>query len=196
MINNYEYHAIGSYKSNLFDLIIKDELSEYLIDLLMPNLEDNRFDKIDNFLGGTFTYNNADGSSELVKLKGHLSDVPFVYTTISDTRNVICMDTNIVKSSPSTKEMLVELFIMCNKTSLALDSSVKLKYRNLGYIGKNRLDIAVALLGDIINNSLKFGIGKLTPTPSNPVSSYYPNNDYFGKILRYTCSDFMIDYTG
>ena len=65
----------------------------------------------------------------------------------------------------------------------------------MGYIGKNRLDIAVAILGDIINGSKEFGIGQLNPIPYNPVKAYYPSQDYFGKILNYSCDDFMKDYT-
>lgn len=44
---NYEYHALGSYKDELFKLILQHELSELLIDILMPTIEDERFDKID-----------------------------------------------------------------------------------------------------------------------------------------------------
>ena len=91
---NYEYHALGSYKEKLFQLFVKDEKSDLLIDILMPVIEDSRFDKIDNFIGGSFKY-IQDGNVELVDLKQHLFDVPFVYSTVTDTRNVICIDTNL-----------------------------------------------------------------------------------------------------
>ena len=53
---NYEYHALGSYKEKLFQLFVKDEKSDLLIDILMPVIEDSRFDKIDNFIGGSLIY--------------------------------------------------------------------------------------------------------------------------------------------
>ena len=191
---NYEYHALGSYKNELFQLIMKHELSEFLIDILMPSIEDNRFDKIDNFIGGLFEYHGSDGI-ERVNLKSHLFDVPFIYSTVTDTRNVICIDTNISRCGNTLKEMSVVIEIMAHKNSLQLDSETRMKYKKLGYIGRNRIDIAVAILGDILNGSKDFGIGKLVPTPSVPTQSYFPNNDFWGKILRYSCTDFMKDFT-
>ena len=69
--NNYEYHALGSYKEELFRSIRNHELSEPLIDILMPSIEDERFDKVDNFLGGKFQYNEENGVSTTVYLKQH-----------------------------------------------------------------------------------------------------------------------------
>ena len=193
--NNYEYHALGSYKEELFRLIMNHELSEPLIDILMPSIEDERFDKLDNFLGGKFQYNEENGVSTTVYLKQHLLDVPFIYSTIIDTRNMICVDTSLAKYSQTIKQMNIEISILCHKASLEIDTGIRLKYKKMGYIGKNRLDIAVAILGDIINGSKEFGIGQLNPIPYNPVKSYYPSQDYFGKILNYSCDDFMKDYT-
>ena len=190
---NYEYHALGSYKEKLFQLFVKDDKSDLLIDILMPVIEDSRFDKIDNFIGGSFKY-IQDGNVELVDLKQHLFDVPFVYSTVTDTRNVICIDTNLNSCSQSLKEMKIEISVMCHKKSLQLDMETRIKYRDLGYVGRNRLDIAIAIIGDIINRSAEFGIGKLSPSRYEPVKSYYFSNEFFGKILTYTCTDFMKNY--
>ena len=194
MNKNYEYHALGSYKERIFNLILKHKLSELLIDVLMPVVSDDRFDKIDNFLGGDYSYSTKDGI-EQVKLKPHLYDVPFIYSTVTDVRNVICIDTNISQCDQTLKKMAVTIEIMCHKEGLQLDSATRKKYKDLGYIGRNRVDIAVAILGDILNGSKEFGIGQLSPWPLNPTQSYFPNNDFWGKILRYSCSDFMKDYT-
>lgn len=196
--DNYEYRALGSYKEELFQLLVntsKDPLCELLIDLMMPTLDDDRFDKVCNFVGGEYKYVNDDGKTDNVNLKGRLCDVPFVYSVISDTRNVICVDTNITQSTASLKEMLVTISVMCHKDSLEIDTDTKRKYRKYGYVGRNRIDIGVAILGDILNRSDKFGIGKLKPNKYNPVRSYYPNSDFYGKILEYTCTDFMKNYT-
>ena len=196
---NYEYHALGSYKEELFQLILMHELSELLIDILMPVIEDDRFDKIDNFVGGNYEYYGSDGI-EKVKLKSHLFDVPFIYSTVTNTINVICIDTNISSCNPNTKEMVITLNVMCHKDNLELDTETKRKYKKLGYKG-NRLDIMVALIGEILNYSKENGkksgiqIGTLNPIPRNPVIPDYPNNNFFGKTMTYTCSDFMVDYT-
>ena len=193
MNQNYDYHALGSYKKNIFDLLLKHELSDLLIDVLMPALEDSRFDKIDNFIGGNFKC-MENGEKINVNLKQHLFDIPFIYTTITDERNAICIDTNISKSDKTLKEMNVLIYIVCHKDLLELDTKDKIKYKKMGYVGKSRIDIATAIVGDILNESRKFGIGTLSPTLYNSTSSYFPNNDFFGKILSFTCTDFMKDY--
>lgn len=201
MSYNYEFRALGVYKEELFRLltdISNNPLCEFLIDLLMPELQDSRFDKVSNFIGsppdGDKWY-DEEGNVEVVHLQGHLSDVPFIYSTVTDAKNVICIDTNISRNTQSIKELDVVIYVVCNKESLEIDSETKRKYRKLGYVGKNRLDIAVAILGDILNNSSKFGIGHLRPTPNSPIRSYFPSNAFFGKIMNYTCSDFMTDYS-
>lgn len=198
---NYEFRALGAYKNDLFKLLTnvgENKLCEYLIDILMPVMEDDRLDKVTNFVGspveGSVVY-NEDGDEETVRLKRHLYDVPFVYTTVTDTRNVICIDTNISRSNQSIKEMDINIYVMCHRQSLELDYETRTKYRKLGYIGRNRLDIAVALIGDILNGSSDFGIGHLRPNQMSPVRSYFPNNDFFGKVITYTCSDFMVNYS-
>lgn len=196
--NNFEYRALGAYKQTLFkEICTKETLSDLLIDILMPILDDDRFDKIDNFVGNMpdgDKYRNANGETEIVKLHGRLFDVPFIYTTITGMDNVICMDTEIAKNSHATKEMLITIMIMCHKDGLLLDSATKKRYKSYGYIGKNRLDIATAIVGDILNHSDIKAIGKLEPIPHNPVRSYFPNDKYMGKILTYISTDFMIDY--
>lgn len=198
---NYEFRALGTYKNELFNLITdiaNNPLCELLIDILMPELQDNRLDKVSNFIGSPpegYEYYDENGNVEIVHLKKHLFDVPFIYSTVTDAINVICIDTNISRSTQSTKEMDVIIYIMCHKECLEIDSETKRKYRKLGYIGRNRLDIATAILGDILNGSNQFGIGHLIPTPNAPTRSYFPNNDFFGKVINYTCSDFMVDYS-
>ena len=191
---NYEFRALGSYKDNLFKLLLQHELSDLLIDILMPTIEDDRFDKIENFLGGSYEY-YQNGHLELIDLKQHIFDVPFIYQTITDTRNAICIDTSLKSCTQTIKEMNIEISVICHKESINLDLDTRLKYKKLGYIGRNRLDIAVEIIGDIINGSKKFGIGKLLPRSYDPVKSSYPSKDFFGKILFYSCSDFMKNYT-
>lgn len=188
-MDNHEFRALGGYKKKLFDLICNSEKSESLIDLVMPELDDARFDKQDNFLGGELKYNK-----ELVDLQGRLFDVPFIYAVIDGAINCICIDTNISKLNQSLKEMVITINVMCHKDKLRLDTVTKNKYKKLGYYG-NRLDIVVALLQDIVGHSMEFGIGELRPITNNPVQPYFPNKDFFGKTLIYNCTDFMTDFS-
>lgn len=197
---SYEYKSLGDYKELLFKLLmLSGEKSELLMDITMPSLDDNRLEKYDNFLGGEYDVYAGSGktkTTEHVKLQGRLFDVPFVYSTVTNTINVICIDTNIKSCNPNTKEMVITLNVMCHKDNLKLDTETKRKYKKLGYKG-NRLDIMVALIGEILNYSKKsnLGIGTLVPYPHNPISPDYPNSNFFGKTMIYTCSDFMVDYT-
>ena len=193
---SYEFNSLGDYKELLFKLLMTSgEKSDLLIDIVMSTLDDDRFDKYDNFLGGENLEYYEDGKLIYVDLKGRLYDVPFIYSTITDVINAICVDTNISVVSPNTKEMTITLNVMCHKDNLKLDKTTKRKFKKLGYNG-NRLDIMVALIGKILNYSKEsnLGIGTLVPISRNPITPYYPNNDFFGKTMIYTCSDFMIDY--
>lgn len=198
MGNNYEYRALGSYKQELINSILnigENPLCELLIDLLMPSVTDNRFDKIDNFIGGEFDY-IEDGEKILVKLPEHIFDVPFIYSTVTDTRNVICIDDDIANCNNSIKKMSITIYVVCSKRNLQLTREEMRKYTKLGYVGRNRLDVATAILGDILNRSDVKAIGKLEPNPYAPTKSYFPDtkNEFFGKILSYNASDFMVNY--
>lgn len=200
---SYEYKSLGDYKGLLFKLLLySGEKSDLLIDITMPKLDDERLDRYDNFLGGEHDIYVGSGKTqtvEHVKLQGRLFDVPFIYSTVTNTINVICIDTNISSCNPNTKEMVITLNVMCHKDNLELDTETKRKYKKLGYKG-NRLDIMVALIGEILNYSKENGkksgiqIGTLNPIPRNPVIPDYPNNNFFGKTMTYICSDFMVDY--
>ena len=199
---SYEYKSLGDYKDLLFKLLMfSGEKSDLLMDIAMPTLDDIRFDKYDNFVGGEYDiYGDIDGDKkqdiEHVRLQGRLFDVPFIYSTVTSTINVICIDTNIKECNPNTKEMVITLNVMCHKDNLKLDTETKRKYQKKGYKG-NRLDIMVALIGEILNYSKesKLGIGTLIPLPYNTITPDCPNDSFFGKTMTYTCSDFMVDYT-
>lgn len=160
----------------------------------MPQIKDERFDKLDNFLGGEYEYYDK-GKLTYVSLNKHIFDVPFIYTTVTDTIGTICIDTDILKCDHLLKEMLINISVICNKNILEIDNETRLKYNKNGFNGRNRVDIAVAILGDILSDSDKFGIGELTPCKLNPTQSIFPNRDFWGKNLRYFSSDFMKDCT-
>lgn len=192
----YEFKSIGTIKTPLKkQLLMSGEKSDLLMELLLPELDDDRFDIYDNILGGNFEYYQS-GKKIYIELVGRLFDVPFVYSTITNTMTAICFDVNITQCTPSTKELLITIDVVCHKNNLVLSSTEKSKFKKIGYEG-NRLDIMVSLIGDLLNNNPLSDkcLGSLTPIRNNPTQSYFPQNDFFGKILRYTCSDFMTDYS-
>lgn len=192
---SYEFKSLGDYKDLIFKLLMfSGEKSELLMEIIMPVLDDDRFDKYDNFLGGEFEYYSG-GKVERVNLQGRLFNVPFIYSTITESICAICMDTNLKKCNQNTKEMIITLTPMCHKEMLSLDKNTKRKFKSLGYTG-NRLDIVVALIGEILNfgKDSKLGIGTLIPAPFDSITPFYPNNSFFGKTMIYTCSDFMVNY--
>jgi hypothetical protein len=184
------FKELGTYKDKIISMFAANE---DIIDLIMPTLDYDRFEVSDNFIGGEFqTVEN--GIVKNVILKGHCFDTPFIYSSITDSRNCICIDTNISNADgESIKEMSITIEVMCNKANLQMDSESRMKYVTKGLSG-NRLDMIVEEIGLQLNSSRQFGIGKFKPAIRNPVHSYFPNEDYFGKVLTYTCSDFMADY--
>lgn len=184
------FRELGSYKKDIIHMFVANE---NIVNLVMPTVDDNRFEIGDNFLGGEFkTVEN--GVEKTITLIGHCFDVPFLYTTIPDNRNAIFIDTSISKADgESIKEMVVSIEIMCHKTNLKLNTPDRIKYIKKGLSG-NRLDMIVQEIGLQLNSSRDFGIGRFKVSNRNPIKSYFANEDYFGKIMTYTCEDFMTDY--
>lgn len=184
------FYELGKYKEKIINMFVANE---DIVDLIMPTLDDNRFEIGENFLGGEYkTVKN--GIEETVELIGHCFDVPFIYASIPDNRNAIFIDSTISRAEgESIKEVAITIEIMCHKSNLKLDSQDRIKYVKNGLSG-NRLDMAVQCVGLQLNSSNKFGLGKFKISPRSPVKSYFANENYFGKVLTYTCDDFMTDY--
>ena len=184
------FYELGNYKEKIMNMFVTNE---DIVDLIMPIIDDDRFELADNFLGGEFIV-IEDGAETKIKLKGHCFDVPFIYGTISDDRNAIFIDSTISRADgESIKEVIMQIEIMCHKTNLKMERQDRVKYFKKGLSG-NRLDMIVQAVGLQLNSSNDFGIGKLKIAPRNPVKSYFANEEYFGKVLTYTCEDFMTDY--
>lgn len=182
------FYELGSYKKNIMNMFVANE---DIVNLVMPTPNDNRFDLDANFLGGE----HKTTKGEVVTLIGHCFDVPFIYTTLPDNRNAIFIDTIISRANgESVKEMTINIEVMCHKTNLQLSTQDRVKYFKKGLSG-NRLDMIVQEIDLQLNSSRKFGIGRFKVSPRNPVKSYFANENYFGKVLTYTCEDFMTDYT-
>ena len=71
---SYEFKSLGEYKDLLFQLLMMSgDKSDLLMDIIMPTLDDDRFDKIDNFLGGEHEEYNKEGKLEIVKIGAAVS---------------------------------------------------------------------------------------------------------------------------
>lgn len=185
------FYELGKYKEKIMDMFVANE---DIVNLTMPTVDDDRFEVGDNFLGGEFRI-VENKIVKNVKLIGHCFDVPFIYASILDNRNAIFIDTTIARADgESIKEMVISIEVMCHKTNLKLDSKDRLKYVKGGFSG-NRLDMIVQAIGLQLNSSREFGIGRFKASFRNPVKSYFANENYFGKVLTYTCEDFMTDYS-
>lgn len=182
-----EFYELGSYKEKVMRALAKDE---DVVNLVMPTLDDDRFDIIDNFIGGEF----KDEKGNPLKLNGHCVDVPFIYATITDNKNIICIDSTITKAdSEAIKEVGLVIYVMFHKSNIFFSDKDKKYYAQKGYSG-NPVDVTVQAIGRLLNGRNDFGIGKLKPINYNPIKPYYPQNDYYGKTMEYVCSDFMTDY--
>lgn len=191
-----DFKELGSYKEQIRRMFISNPL---LIELVMPIPDSDLVEIEDNFLGGDFQIRERNPDTgiyetRILSLIGHLFDVPFIYATVQNGRNAICMDSFVSKiSGESINEVTVQLFIMCHKSNIKFSDADRIKYRKLGFYG-NRLDCIVQEIGKTINGSRNFGIGKMLPAPNNAIVPYTPNNNFFGKVITYKCSDFMTDY--
>lgn len=184
------FYELGKYKEKIINMFVTND---DIVNLVMPTPDDSRFELGDNFLGGEYK-TVSNGIEAIVNLIGHCFDVPFIYASIQDNRNAIFIDSTISKADgESIKEVTITIEVMCHKTNLKMNSQDRIKYIKKGLSG-NRLDMIVQEIGLQLNSSNKFGIGKLKISPRNPVKSYFANEDYFGKVLTYTCEDFMTDY--
>lgn len=184
------FYELGKYKDKITSMFVANA---DIVDLVMPKSDDIRFSIEDNFLGGNFQAVSG-GIEEKVQLIGHCFDVPFVYSMVKDARNIICLDTVVsMAEGEAIKEITVTISVMCHKTNIKLDSATKVKYFKKNLSG-NRLDMIVQEVGLILNGSKNFGLGRFKLSPRKPMQSYYANEDFFGKIITYTCEDFMTNY--
>lgn len=182
---------------------IKDYFSKILFNsedvrnLTMPELDDNRFDELDNFFGGKKLeyYNPETKKYEYIDLQGHCFDVPYIDETITETKAVITMESFITKIEfEHIKEVQVDIYAFAHKDHIHMSSKEKLPYSKKGYSG-NRVDMmssAIWLALKEANMPKDFGIGKIMFNPRMPITPYQPNKDFYGKKLSFLCSDFFV----
>lgn len=169
---------------------------EDVANLIMPNLDDENFTWMENWLGGNYTV-TVKGDTKITNLIGHCFDIPYVEGTISDNRCAIFMETHLLKvENQHIKEVGLDIFVVCHKDAVRLSKDEKEYYNSKGIYG-NRVDSAIQAINSTINNKnlmkgiqKKYSIGELTFVERNPLKQYIPATKFYGKCLSYTYQSF------
>lgn len=181
----------------------KDYISKILFNsddvrnLTMPILDDDRFDALDNFFGGSkLEYHDKSTNETLyVDLLGHCFDVPYIVDTITETPALITMESYATRmENEHIKEIEIDIYAFAHKDHIHMNPKEKSQYSKRGYSG-NRVDMmcsAIWLALKDANRPKDFGIGKINFNPRNPITPYQPNNSFYGKRLSFLCSDFFV----
>lgn len=190
MVNEKDINPLSklaTYKEDLINIFMNDSLVQGLV---MPVWEDNTFSEKQNWRGGTYT--NKNGITK--ELIGHCFDVPFIDTTLSKEIAAIFIEDTISElKENSIQSMSLQIMIICHKKMLYLDNESRKSFESIGYYG-NRVDMLVQVINSIFlqsnKKSDKFGIGKLRLDTRNPVRTYVPNSEFYGRVMNYTIYDF------
>ncbi len=189
-----EFHELGTWKDLAGKFFFNSDL---LKSIVMPTLDDTNYEEDDNWFGGKNLPTQVNGVTEYHNLVGHYFDVPFIYSTVTDERMVLCVDTEVSKwVGQAIKEITITIYVICHKDFIKMSSDMKSEYITKHKLAGNRVDMAVEVIGRLLNGSNAFGLGRLVPAQDNTVLSYFPNSEFYGKVLRYTCDDFSTDYAG
>lgn len=169
---------------------------EDIANLIMPNLDDERYTWMENWLGGNYI-ETVDGETNIINLIGHCFDIPYVEGTISDNRCAIFMETHLLKvENQHIKQVGLDIFVVCHKDAVRLSRDEKEYYNSIGIYG-NRVDSAIQVINSTINDKElmkgikeKYSIGELTFVERNPLKQYIPATKFYGKCLSYTYQSF------
>ena len=169
---------------------------EDIANLIMPNLDDERYTWMENWLGGNYI-ETVDGETNIINLIGHCFDIPYVEGTISDNRCAIFMETHLLKvENQHIKQVGLDIFVVCHKDAVRLSKDEKEYYNSIGIYG-NRVDSAIQVINSTINDKElmkgikeKYSIGELTFVERNPLKQYIPATKFYGKCLSYTYQSF------
>lgn len=190
-----EFHELGAWKEQASRIIFNDNVIKRLV---MPTLDNPLCSEDDNWFGGKKIeyYNTETDEIEIADLVGHYFDRPFIYAPVVDTRAFICLETSIASwSGNAIKQMIVYVQVIVHKDFMTMDSKEKLYFKKNHNLAGNRLDMIIEEIGHLFNGSKDFGIGLLKPYSFEPVKQIFWDDCYYGKEIRYDCSDFSTDFS-
>jgi len=182
---------LGHFKT-LLQVIFEND--EDLRNLVMPEPDDADFTPLQNWLGGTYSIEDADGTPQkTATLIGYCFDVPYIPPAVTDSRIVITMETSISKAvNERTKEVTTDIYVCCPKDRVLLTEQEKKHYTEKGYAG-NRVDMCVMAIANAIKrNAGIFGIGNIRLLPEKAIEPHTPGEGYYAKRLSYTCQCFYM----
>lgn len=178
------------YKNKIINLLLKNKDFIKLIAPTPSKCKD--IDIIDVLIGGTWII-----GGQKYKEQGHIFDYNFVSETTTDKKTFVLVETDIdaVRSNIFT-DFNLYIFIFTDKELVRLTNdtvpTVK-EVRDMGYFAStyaNRVDVLCDIVDRTLNGTSKIaGIGDVEPHPSEYVSLYCPNNNYYGKCLTYHISN-------
>lgn len=184
-------YASAEYKNRIINLLLNNENFVKLMnpDLSDSNTENGELDEIDILVGGEW---QIDGKR--VKKQGQVFDFNFVSETISESKTFLFVETvvdSIQDKIFTDFEMYICVFTDKDLVRLTqYTNPTTLEVRDMGFYSSrtrgNRIDALCDCIDGILNENPKIkGIGDLEPSPRNHMTVYQPNNEFYGKCLRY-----------
>lgn len=185
---------VGKYKEKIIKLILN---SDIIVKLINPKSH-NYLDLVDILLGGTFFIDKKGhivkkGQGEKLEIQGHIFDHIFIDGAINNAKVFINIEVYVDKVQYDIlNEFTLLLNIFAEKTLISLDENsipTKSEMKSLGLYG-NRIDQLCSCIDGLLNKNSSFGIGDVQPATIGYNQIYYPNNNYYGKTLRYTVKNY------
>lgn len=183
-------HYASSYKNKIINLLLKND---NFIKLINPvESEHPELDIIDVLLGGKWIIHGEE-----VIEQGHVFDYDFVGDTTTEEKTFVFVETDIPSISKNTFTSFTFYICVFSEKGLvrisdATSPTVK-EVKEMGcYVGRraNRVDTLCEIIDKTLNGNVKIsGIGTIRPTERNHCTIYKPNNNYYGKCLRYTVTN-------
>lgn len=138
---------------------------------------------------------NSEDIAELLLGKGYDKETvddkllykyvfPYLYIneTQTEVKSYICMEVNVPHVSNNFyKDMKIVLWCYSHKDGM--------RYSKKDYLG-TKSDILADMIDRRLNSSKDFGIGRLKLDSETHI---IPSNNYYGRQLIYTCTEFNID---
>lgn len=185
------YNA-ADYKYKIINLLLKNKNFIKLISPEDSNCQE--LDIVDVMLGGKWLINGKWHTEQ-----GYIFDHDFVDDTIKEKKTFVFVDVEI----PSIEKNIfmdfnLYVFVFTDKSLIRLNqwsSPTSQEVKEMGYFSTNMFGNRIDALCDCIDETLNendviYGLGDITPNPRNHLSTYRPNNQYYGKCLSYHIANY------
>jgi hypothetical protein len=170
--NQKNLYLLGKDKDIILETFMEDE---DIVSLLIPE------------------YNPLTATEDLdIILQDHIYDTIDIDNTQGKARAYICIEAYVpTVESDSIKEIGIVINVFCHDSLKKISSAEKVKFVSKGYFG-NRIDMLIDAIDRCLNGKRGLGLGKLRLKPRNPIGLFKTTNQYYGKSMEYTVSDFNV----